>query len=196
MFGYRQIYVNPDRIAAALRREGRPAPLPFAPPVTDDPVLARVVRTAFARAPEPLALDALVLALAEGLLRSSAAGSTGTLRCRVDLPAVARGRDYLRSRLAIVQSSEMEAVTGLDRYQFARQFRAVYGTSPYRYSVMRRLDVARAWLQETRPLAETAVEAGFADQAHFTRTFKAAFGMTPGRYVRLCAARASDGVNR
>ncbi|HEY2304653.1 MAG TPA: AraC family transcriptional regulator [Streptosporangiaceae bacterium] len=197
LFGYRQIYVNPDRIASALPAlTGRPVSLPFAPPVIDDPVLARVVRTAFARAPEPLALDALVLRLAEGLLRPGAAGLTSTLRCRVDLPAVARGRDYLRSRLAIVQSSEVEAVTGLDRCQFARQFRAVYGTSPYRYSVMRRLDVARGWLREARPLAETALEAGFADQAHFTRTFKAAFGMTPGRYVKLCAARAGDGVAR
>ena len=197
LFGYRQIYVNPDRIAAALPAlTGRPAPLPFAPPVTDDPVIARVVRTAFASAPEPLALDALVLRLAEGLLRFSTAGRTGTLRCRVDLPAVERGRDYLRSRLVIVQSSEIEAVTGLDRYQFARQFRAVYGTSPYRYSVMRRLDAARGWLGDARPLAETAAEAGFADQAHFTRTFRAAFGMTPGRYVRLCAAHAGDGVTR
>jgi AraC-like DNA-binding protein len=186
LFGYRQIYVTPDRIASALRALiGRPAPLPFASPVADDPVLARVVRTAFGRAPEPLALDTLVLQLAEGLLRSSAASCT-TLRCRVDLPAVERGRDFLASRLTVVQSSEVEAVTGLDRHQFARQFRAVYGTSPYRYSVMRRLDVARGWLSDARPLAETAVTAGFADQAHFTRTFKAAFGMTPGRYVKLC----------
>lgn len=190
LFGYRQVYVSPDRIASALPAlTRRPGPLPFAAPVTDDPILARVVRTAFARAPEPLALDTLVLQLAEGLLRCSATGLTGTLRCRVDLPAVERGRDFLRSRLTIVQSSEVEAVTGLDRYQFARQFRAVYGTSPYRYSVMRRLDVARGWLRDARPLAETALEAGFADQAHFTRTFKAAFGMTPGRYVKLCAAR-------
>lgn len=168
--------------AAALRCAG-----------TDDPVLARVVRTAFARVPEPLAVDALVLQLADGLLRSSAAGlATSTLRCRVDLPAVERGRDFLRSRLTIVQSSDVEAVTGLDRYQFARQFRAVYGTSPYRYSVMRRLDVARGWLRDAQPLADTAIKAGFADQAHFTRTFKAAFGMTPGRYVKLCAAHASD----
>jgi AraC-like DNA-binding protein len=188
-FGYRQLYVSPDRIASALPAlTGRPGPLPFAAPVTDDPVLARVVRAAFARAPEPLALDDLVLQLAEGLLRFSAAGLTSTLRCRVDLPAVERGRDFLRSRLTVVQSSEVEAVTGLDRYQFARQFRAVYGTSPYRYSVMRRLDVARGWLRNARPPAETAHEAGFADQAHFTRTFKAAFGMTPGRYARLCAA--------
>ena len=197
LFGYRQIYVNPDRIASALPAlTGRPTPLPFAPPVTGDPVLARVVRTAFARAPEPLALDALVLQLAGGLLRLSAAGITGTLRCRVDLPAVERGRDFLRSRLTKVQSSEVEAVTGLDRYQFARQFHAVYGTSPYRYSVMRRLEVARGWLRAARPLAETALEAGFADQAHFTRTFKAAFGMTPGRYVKLCTARAGDRAAR
>ena len=187
MFGYRQIYVSPDRIASALPAlTGRAAPLPFAAPVTDDPVLARVVRAAFEHPPEPLALDALVLRLAEGLLRSSAAGSAGNLRCRVDLPAVERGRDFLRSRLTMVQSGEVEAVTGLDRYQFARQFRAVYGTSPYRYSLMRRLDVARNRLHDARPLAETAVHAGFADQAHFTRTFKAAFGMTPGRYVKLC----------
>jgi len=190
LFGYRQLYVSPDRIASALPTlTGRPGPLPFAAPVTNDPVLARVVRTAFACAPEPLALDALVLQLAEGLHRCSVAGLTGTLRCRVDLPAVERGRDFLRNRLTVVQSSEVEAVTGLDRYQFARQFRAVYATSPYRYSVMRRLDVARGWLRDARPLAETALEAGFADQAHFTRTFKAAFGMTPGRYVKLCAAR-------
>src|SRR5689334_2303489 len=73
LFGYRQIYVNPDRIAAALPAlTGRPAPLPFAPPVTSDPALARVIRAAFAGAPEPLALDALVLRLVAGLLRLSA----------------------------------------------------------------------------------------------------------------------------
>ncbi len=197
VFGYRQIYVNPARIVSALSSlTGRPAPLPFASPVTDDPVLARVVRMAFARSPEPLALDALVLELAEGLLRNRAAALTGPVRCLVDLPAVERGHDFLRSRLTIVQSSEVEAVTGLDRYQFARQFRAVYGTSPYRYSVMRRLDMARGRLRDARPLAETALEAGFADQAHFTRTFKAAFGMTPGRYVKLGTARTGDGAAR
>lgn len=193
LFGYRQIYVTTDRIASALPAlTGQPIPLPFAPPVIDDPVLARVMGTAFARAPEPLALDALVLRLAASLLKHSAAGLTGRLPCRVDLPAVERGRDFLRSRLTMVRSSEVEAFTGLDRYQFARQFHAIYGTSPYRYSVMRRLDVARSWLRDARPLAETALEAGFADQAHFTRTFKAAFGMTPGRYAKLCAARAGD----
>jgi AraC-like DNA-binding protein len=58
---------------------------------------------------------------------------------------------------------------------------------------MRRLNVARGWLRDARPLAETALKAGFADQAHFTRTFKAAFGLTPGRYVKLSAARSNLG---
>jgi AraC-like DNA-binding protein len=128
-----------------------------------------------------------VVQLAGGLLRCSATRLTRTLRSRVDLPAVERGRDFLASRLTVVRSGEVEAVAGLDRYQFARQFRAVYGTSPYRYSVMRRLDMARRQLRQARPLAETALAAGFADQAHFTRVFKAAFGMTPGRYVKLNA---------
>ncbi|HUN30822.1 MAG TPA: GNAT family N-acetyltransferase [Trebonia sp.] len=193
LFGYRQVYVSPDRIAGALPAlTGRPGPLPFAPPVASDPILALAVRTAFAGTPEPLALDALVLQLAEGLLRSSRAPLAGIRRGRVDPAALERGRDFLRSRLTVVQSSEVEAVTGLDRYQFARQFRAVYGTSPYRYSMMRRLDVARGLLGEPRPLAETALLVGFADQAHFTRAFRAAFGMTPGRYTQLRAARSGE----
>jgi AraC-like DNA-binding protein len=186
MFGYRQIYVSPGRIAAALSAlTGRLVPLPFASPVADDPPLARTVRAAFAQALEPLAVDALVVQLADGLLRCSATRLTSALQSRVDLSAVERGRDFLATRLTVVESGEVEAVTGLDRYQFARQFRAVYGTSPYRYSVMRRLDMARRQLRQPRSLAETAFAAGFADQSHFTRMFKAAFGMTPGRYVKL-----------
>jgi len=189
VFGYRQIYVNPGRIAAArLALTARPSSLPFAAPVSDDAVLARVIRTAFATALEPLALDALLVALAAGLTRCGAADRGSIVRRDVDLRAVESGRDFLESRLTVVLSSEVEAVTGLDRYQFARQFRAVYGTSPYRYSVMRRLDRARGLLRDARPLAETAFEAGFADQAHFTRAFKASFGMTPGRYAKLSAA--------
>ncbi len=188
-FGYRQIYLAPARIAGALSAlTGRPAPLPFAVPVADDPVLARAVRAAF-ETTEPLALDAVVLQLAEGLLRCSAGRPVRTLACRLDLPAIERGREFLASSPAVVRSSEVEAVTGLDRYQFARQFRARYGTSPYRYSLMRRLDLARGLLRKGRPLAETAFAAGFADQAHFTRTFKAAWGMTPGRYAELSGVR-------
>jgi AraC-like DNA-binding protein len=89
-----------------------------------------------------------------------------------------------------VRSVELEAVTGLSRYELARQFRTAYGTSPYRYSLMRRLDFARHRLRDGMPLVELALVAGFADQAHFTRMFRSAFGVTPGRFARLRGAGA------
>ena len=76
-------------------------------------------------------------------------------------------------------------MTGLTRYELARQFRMMCGTSPYRYLLMRRLDFAREQIARRRPLAEVAFAAGFADQAHFTRMFKASFGVTPARYSML-----------
>ncbi len=76
-------------------------------------------------------------------------------------------------------------MTGLTRYDLARQFRVMCGTSPYRYLLMRRLDFAREQLAQDRSLVEVAIEAGFADQAHFSRMFKATFGITPARYRAL-----------
>ena len=88
-----------------------------------------------------------------------------------------------------MRSAELEAVTGLSRYELARgSSGARYGTSPYRYSLMRRLDFARRQLAAGTPLAELALEAGFADQPHFTRMFRAAYGVTPRRYAHLRAA--------
>ena len=189
-FGYRIVYVDPARVAEAVGAvRGRPSPLPFVrEAVGAYPALAEAVSLAFASDLEPLALDTLVLRLAEGLIRGG--GGAEGRPARLDHPAVERGRAFLDGAAGVVRSHEFEAVTGLARHDFARQFRAAYGTSPYRYSVMRRLEGARARLRAGAPLADLALTAGFADQAHFTRTFKAAYGMTPGRYARLCGAGA------
>jgi AraC-like DNA-binding protein len=186
-FGYHIVYVQPARIADAVRViTGRPTPLPFVrEPVANDPTLARAVSAAFASPPEPLALDALIVRLAEGLLRQSGAGEPTTAPHHLDHAALERARAFLDARRAPVRSAELEAVTGLSRYDLARQFRACYGTSPYRYSVLRRLDFARRRLRLGAPLADLALTAGFADQAHFTRRFRSAYGMTPGRYAQL-----------
>jgi AraC-like DNA-binding protein len=184
-FGYRIVYVDPARIADAARTiRGGPTPLPFVPePVSDNPTLARAVTAAFRLPPEPLALDALVLRLTEGLL--DADGQPAGRPRHLDHAALARARALLDSRRTIVRSGELEAVSGLSRYELARQFRARFGTSPYRYSLMRRLDLARSRLRGGMRLADAALTAGFADQAHFTRVFRSAYGVTPGRYVRL-----------
>jgi AraC-like DNA-binding protein len=93
---------------------------------------------------------------------------------------------------AELAQSASESVTGLTRYDLSRQFRIMFGTSPYRYLLMRRLEFARERIHQDRPLVEVALDAGFVDQAHFTRAFRSAFGLTPARYRALRARQRSS----
>ncbi|HEY3062404.1 MAG TPA: AraC family transcriptional regulator [Chloroflexota bacterium] len=190
-FGYRILYVEPSLISAAVRvLTGRPG-LPFVrEPVSDNPRLAGAVHTAFASGMEPLAVDSLVLRLADGLL--AGADQPARRPPNLDHTALARARAFLNSTRGIVRSTQLEQLTGLTRYELARQFRALYGTSPYRYSLLRRLDFARDRLRSGTPLAGLGLDAGFADQAHFTRMFGSAFGMTPRRYALLISTCVSE----
>jgi AraC-like DNA-binding protein len=189
-FGYHIVYVAPAEIGAAVRAiAGRPMPLPFVPePVRGSPLLASAVRDAFGWGLEPLARDMLIVRLAEGLLAADPTLPSPGKPRRLDLPALARVRHLLDSRKTVVRSAELEHVAGLSRYELARQFRLVHGTSPYRYSLLRRLDFARAGLRRRDRVVDVALAAGFADQAHFTRVFGSTFGMAPGRYALLHAA--------
>jgi AraC-like DNA-binding protein len=189
-FGYRAIYVEPARIAEALRAIcGRPVPLPFCrTPVSRNSMLASAIRAAFA-APEPLAVDAVLAQLAEALIEADPSIRSLLPPTRLDMPALDRARALLdAARPGAVHAAALEAATGLSRYELARQFRFAFGTTPYRYLTMRRLDLARAQLRTGATLVEIALDCGFADQAHFTRVFKAAYGMAPGRYRTLTRA--------
>jgi AraC-like DNA-binding protein len=186
-FGYRLIYIEPALIFAATRElVGNRATLPFVrQPVLPDAAVADAVRRAFDSGLDPLATDDLVLRVALGLIKADPGLRAAPART-LDVPALERAREWLDAeRNRVVRSEELEVVSGLSRYDLARQFRAAYGTSPYRYSLLRRLDAARERLASPQPLADIALETGFADQAHFTRMFTAAYGFSPGRYRTL-----------
>ena len=148
--------------------------------------LSAAIISAFQGTREPLAIDSLIVQLAEGLMEADPSCKQVPLPRHLDVAALKRARQYLDTqKTRVVHSLELEAVTGLTRYDLARQFRVMCGTSPYRYLLMRRLDFAREQLAQNRSLVEVAIEAGFADQAHFSRMFKATFGITPARYRAL-----------
>ncbi len=148
--------------------------------------LSAAIMSAFQSTREPLAIDSLIVQLAEGLMEADPSCQHVPVPRHLDVAALKRTRQYLDSqKTRVVRSSDLEAVTGLTRYDLARQFRIMCGTSPYRYLLMRRLDYAREQLAQDRSLVELAMEAGFADQAHFSRMFKATFGITPARYRAL-----------
>jgi AraC-like DNA-binding protein len=144
------------------------------------------IASAFPGTREPLAIDSLILRLAEGLIEADPSCGRMSQPRHLHVAALESARQFLDSeKTRVVRSAELEALTGLSRFDLARQFRLMFGTSPYRYLLMRRLDVARARLARRRPLVELALDVGFSDQAHFTRLFKAAYGLTPSRYVTL-----------
>jgi AraC-like DNA-binding protein len=190
-FGYHIVYVAPRRIEEATRAiRGGPGPLPFVrDPVMRNARLASAVAAAFTVESEPLAVDDLVTRLAGALLDADPS-SGGRAPARVDARAVMRARRLLDAETdRVVRAAELESVTGLSRYELARQFRAAQGTSPYRYSLLRRLDRARQLVGHGQPLAEVALATGFADQAHLTRMFHAAFGVSPARHRALMGRR-------
>jgi AraC-like DNA-binding protein len=196
-FGYRIVYVEPSLLAEAVRVLcGKPYPLPFlSQPVSTNARLSQAVDRAFRAPLESLAVDSLIVDLAEGLMAGERDGARPLVSRRVDVRAIDRARQFLQAeRTRVVHSTELESITGLTRYDLSRQFRIMCGTSPYRYLLMRRLEFAREQIHRERPLVEIACDAGFADQAHFTRAFKSAFGLTPARYRALRRGELSSGA--
>lgn len=126
----------------------------------------------------PLAAEGLALELL------AAAGRESSRRAD-RVPAWLRSaEDLLRARSGdCVRLSELAAEIGVPPVQVARAFRAHFGLSVGEYGRRLRVEWAAAEIAGgNRPLAEIAVEAGFADQSHFTRLFRRYVGTTPGRY--------------
>ncbi|WP_460120002.1 AraC family transcriptional regulator [Pseudomonas sp. H3_G09] len=63
-----------------------------------------------------------------------------------------------------------------------RAFKQRYGMTPHAFVVNQRIQFARERLRSGRLIADVALEAGFADQAHFQRAFKQHLAATPGQY--------------
>lgn len=172
--GYRMVYLDPALVGAAL---GGGA-LPFvAAPLLDgiDPA-----PWDFSEPLEGLAAHDLVLALAD--LLAAASGRRGGATS-LDLAALARVRECIAAAPERPPAmAALEALSGLDRWTLARQFRRAFGVSPSGYRVQRQVARAQALARAGLSLAVVATDAGFADQAHLTRQFRRVVGLTPGQW--------------
>jgi AraC-like DNA-binding protein len=66
---------------------------------------------------------------------------------------------------------------------FKRQFKEIYGTSPGKYIMEKRLDkVAEHLRTSDEPVAQIGYDLGFESPEHLSRAFKAQFGKTPTTY--------------
>jgi AraC-like DNA-binding protein len=71
----------------------------------------------------------------------------------------------------------------LSTAHFSREFRRVFGETPHRYLLTRRLERAAALLRNTdRTVADICLTVGLRSVGSFTTSFGRAFGMSPTTY--------------
>ena len=104
--------------------------------------------------------------------------------------------DYIAANLeGDLTLDRMASSACLSRYHFARAFKQAVGHSPHRYVSARRLERAKALLnQDDRSLVEIALALGFSSQANFTRAFKQATGLAPGQFRQEGRSRQRDSL--
>lgn len=109
-----------------------------------------------------------------------------------------------RHRLTLVQEfveANLEGDLRLDQLARAANittrrliegFRAATGITPHRYVMERRIARAMSLLaQREKPLAEIALECGYASQQHFTTAFRASVGISPSGWRANMSGRLS-----
>jgi AraC-like DNA-binding protein len=94
-----------------------------------------------------------------------------------------RAADFISEHCTRALSLEdICAAADLSASYLIRAFKAQYGMTPHAYLINRRLQFGRAQLKRGHRIADVALEAGFADQAHFQRAFKLFHAATPRQY--------------
>lgn len=142
------------------------------------------LREGIAARPAPAALElrlqALLAALAEGKV---------TMADRGPAPLLGRLRPLLERLHATPDEAPQLAAAAagcaMSTGYFARQFRAMVGTSFADYVELLRLQSAARWLATgADPIATIADRAGYRSHAHFSARFRARFGCTPAEHRR------------
>ena len=98
-------------------------------------------------------------------------------------PKVERVAHYIDAHAAdALPLQDLCEAANLSGSYLIRAFKKRYGVAPHEYQTNRRIQYAKARLRAGAPIAEVAVDMGFADQAHFQRVFKRMTAATPGQY--------------
>lgn len=94
-----------------------------------------------------------------------------------------RAADYIRDNLThTVKLDAICLAADLSPSYLIRAFNQRYGMTPHAYLLNQRIQYCRTRLARGHAIAEVALAAGFADQAHLQRAFKRLVAATPGQY--------------
>jgi AraC-like DNA-binding protein len=98
---------------------------------------------------------------------------------------VERVRRYLDEHFAASPSlDDLASLVHVSPFHLLRVFRESVGMPPHAYLNQVRVRQAKGLLTSDVPLAEVALQTGFADQSHLSKQFCRIVGVPPGRYRR------------
>lgn len=180
-FRYRMAYVDPALIQNILGGQ----PLPFiSGGLSNDPRLYRASEAFVQALDHPLEMLEEQDALYDLAMALHAVAGKPRGRKRLDYRAAERARAFIMEHLHSSITMEMlEQASGRERWSLSRDFRALYGTSPYRFVTLRRLDCFRRLALNGFTLVDASLAAGFHDQSHMTRHFTRSYGVSPLRWL-------------
>jgi AraC family transcriptional regulator len=137
---------------------------------------------------DPFLVEAVGVVLAGHLVRRwSSQPSLRQVKGQLSPGQIRNTLDAIESNMSSgIRVRDLARQIGVGTHQFTRLFRQTMGCSPYRFVMLRRLERARFLLEKTAlPLAEIALEVGFASQSHFTSVFHREMRTTPQAYRSL-----------
>lgn len=81
-----------------------------------------------------------------------------------------------------IQLEELSKIAHLNKFGFAKKFKALVGLTPIHYILMKKVFASKKLITADTELTGIAYEYNFSDMAHFSKTFKRFVGVSPKAY--------------
>jgi AraC-like DNA-binding protein len=182
---YYSLYISAPALQEVCQEVFASHSLPyFAQPIILDEVLQQKLHRFITALNKPgLEPETRYLSFMTHLLKHYTDTSLHLSTVKQETSAIEKVKSYLHDHFQNqVTLEELAKVAGLNRAYLIRTFKKTMGLPPHAYLTQLRLSEAKKQLARNVPIAQVALNTGFADQSHFSRAFKQTYGITPGVY--------------
>lgn len=183
---YAALYVPETAVAMMLAHPGSGCPVVKQPVVDDREIwdcLGAAHRLAMA-SDDAAAEEAMIWGISL-LFQRHGAGRIVESEAAACPKAVNRAVEFLQAHAGDhISLEDASRASGVGPFHLIRLFQKHLGLTPYAYLTQVRVAKSRRLLRLGQPVAQVALDVGFADQAHFTKRFKQLTGTTPAFYAR------------
>lgn len=192
LWRYRGFYFEAralDRLQDSLSISGQPY---FRHCALSDPALVRAFlslhRTLESRTTDAFQAEELMVRTMGLLYARHGDGKTHAVPTGRNRLLLERARAILQQRFPEpLQLSDVAEALDMNPFQLIGLFKREFGLTPYALLTQIRLNAACSMMKRGRPIAESAILAGFYDQAALTKHFRSRFAVTPAQYAIAAA---------